>query len=213
MNLNFNINTKLAIAALAFGLLALIIGNPVEGSKIVIDTNEFSFLTEDDADTVSVEQLADWIIKGQTDFRLIDVRSDQEFNEYHIPYAENIKIEDFTVDKFRRNEKIILYCNEDSKVIKGWIFLKANGFKAVYMLKGSITAWKDRILFPKLAADASPEVVQAFEKVKYVSTFFGGKPTIGGTEISMDTPKMEMPKPTAAKTPIQTKKKGKKEGC
>lgn len=76
-----------------------------------------------------------------------------------------------------------------------------------------MNAWEDEILFPQLAADASPEAVAEFAKTEEVSRYFGGTPSIGG-EAADDTGERVMPEVEAPTAPVlQTKKRTAREGC
>ncbi|RMH70670.1 MAG: rhodanese-like domain-containing protein [Gemmatimonadetes bacterium] len=209
-----NINLKLAIMALALGVLA-IFGQPYSGNTVVLNTKELAVIVDNAIDHVTVEDLADWIIQGKRDFRLLDVRDDSQFQEYHIPLAECAPLSilpDYPID---RNEKIILYSDGGIHAAQAWMLLKAKGYRHTYMLLGGLDEWKDTILFPVIPANISPEEEAKYAKLKAVSKFFGGSPQTG--EGTVETPEMaptpmpqvEMPSQT---TPVR-KKKARKEGC
>lgn len=208
-------NQKLALLAGLFGFLALFAGSPYTGNTATINVKELAVMVQRETDHVTVDELADWIIKGKADYRLIDLRSPNEFEEYHIPGAENSSIATLPDVGFLRNEKIVLYSEGGTHAAQAWFLLKALGYKNVYILKDGLAEWKDRILFPSLAENASTEENAAFEKRKEMSKYFGGSPQLGGTTASsapqIVMPKLEMPSVPAAPS-VATKKK-KKEGC
>jgi rhodanese-related sulfurtransferase len=210
-----NLNRKLALFAILLGFIGLFAGSPYKGSHVSMNTKELSILVENTTDHVKVDELSDWIIKGKSDFRVIDLRSENEYNEYHIPNAENITITALETAKLERNEKLILYSEGGIHSAQAWMLLKAKDYKGVYILFGGLEEWRDKILFPNLPDNATEEQKAAFEKTKEVSKFFGGSPTIGGNaEVKKDMPKMEMPKiqsPGGNSLPPAEKKK--KEGC
>ena len=41
---------------------------------------------------VSLGVLAGWIVEGRADYRLIDLRDETAFGEYHVPTAENVPL-------------------------------------------------------------------------------------------------------------------------
>jgi rhodanese-related sulfurtransferase len=207
-------NQMLALIAGLLGFLALFVATPYRGNSVTMNVKELGLLVEKTTDHVFVEDLADWVIKGRADYRLIDVRSAKEFDEYHIPTAENIPVGSLFDGALTRNEKIILYSEGGIHAAQAWFLLRAQGFATTYILKDGLAEWKDRILFPSLADNASPEEKAAFEKRKTVSAFFGGVPQTGSTDAKaapqMVMPKLEAPAGTAAKG---TAPKKKKEGC
>lgn len=221
---NFSLNKKLAFIAILLGFFALFLGNPYKGNLISIDTKELGLIVEKAEDHITVDQLADWLIQGKADFRLIDLRTEKEFSEYHIPNSENITITGLEKAEIPKSEKIILYSEGGIHSAQAWMLLKAKGYKGVYFLTGGLDEWKDRILFPKLSENASAEEKSKFEKSKEISKFFVGTPMVlSGTETQTgkpmetktETQKIEMPKmesPSGTQSPSGTPKK-KKEGC
>lgn len=211
---NMNLNQKLAGLAILLGILALGIGNPFNSSKATIDLKQLSLEVEKAEDHVAVEELADWIINGKYDYRLIDLRSEKEFNEYHIPTALNVPITELVNQPYEKNEKIIIYSGGGIHSAQAWFLMRAKGFRKVYFITGGLDEWKDKILFPVRPSDSSPESLAKFNKMKEVSKFFGGTPQDSASQTSTSTPKLSMPKITGGgnAAPAGGAKK-KKEGC
>jgi rhodanese-related sulfurtransferase len=208
-----NTNKKLGLFAVAIGFFAVFIGTPDNNVKATVNIKELSLLTENQVDKVSPAELADWIIKGNADFRLLDVRSEKEYKKYHIPVAENIPGADLYKTNFLPTEKLIICGNDGVQTAQGWFLLKARNFKSVYVLDGGIKNWEDEILFPKIPDNPTPEQKKEFDKIKEVSKFFGGTPMTGDSEPSqmksVKMPEIKLP----AVVPGATKKKSKREGC
>lgn len=211
---NLNMNKKLAIVALILGFFALFLGNPYRGSQMNIDAKELALIVGKEVDHVKAEDLADWIIQGKVDFRIIDTRSEKEYSEYHIPEAENIPVAELDKAGLLKNEKIILYSEGGIHSAQAWMILKAKGYKGVYILFGGLDEWNEKVLFPKIPENPTPEQLSSFEKMKEVSKFFGGTPQTGSAEVK-ETPKVQTPKlesPSGTNSPTAQPKK-KKEGC
>jgi rhodanese-related sulfurtransferase len=211
-----SLNKRLAGIALLFGVIAIFAGNPYKGSNVSVDTKELGLIVQKGADNVKAEELASWIIQGKSDYRLLDLRNEKEFEDYHIQTAESVpfaKLEGYDIS---RNEKIILYSTDGIQSSQGWMLLKAKGFNGVYMLSGGLEEWKQKILFPICPDSGSADEKAAFEKKKEISKFFGGVPqTTSGENIKKESPKMEMPKLESPGGNDQTAPTGKKkkEGC
>ena len=205
---------KLGLLALALGIIALFADNPYETAKAEISTKELALIVENEADHIKVTELADWIIKGRSDYLLIDLNKENVFNEYHIPTAENIQITSLIESGLLRNEKIILYSDGGIHSAQAWMLLKAKNYKSVYMLLGGLEEWKDRILFPSLSNTASRQDSLNFLQIAEISKFFGGSPQTGIAEKELSgaklLPKLQAP---AGSTPAGVTKKKKKEGC
>lgn len=214
MFVNLSLNKKLALFVFVLGSLALFAGSPYRGTELKVDASELAMIVQKELDHVASEELAGWIVQGKSDYRLLDLRIEKDFGEYHIPTAENIQLTALNEAQLGRNEKIVLYSDGGIHSAQAWFLLKANGYKGVYILRGGLEEWKDNILFPRLADNVSPAEVTAFEKTKLLSKFFGGTPQVGGAS-EIATPKMALPKlesPTGAQPKAAAGKK-KKEGC
>ncbi len=208
-----SLNQKLAALALFLGAAALLAGDPYRGPEVTVNTKELSLIVNNEVDHISVDELADWIIKGKSDFRLIDLRTEKEFSEYHIPQAENVAVAALPDFGLTRNEKIILYSEGGIHSAQAWFLLKAQKYNGAYILFGGLEEWKDRILFPKLSTTPTAEEQKLFEKKKEIALYFGGVPQTGTTEVAQQTiamPKLSAPAAAAVK-PAGGKKK--KEGC
>ena len=211
---HWTVNQKLGALLLALGAVALVIGNPAGGSAVRLDTKELARIVERETDHVGVDELADWIIRGRSDYRLIDLRAEGDYRQYHIPGAENIPLTSLEEYGLPRNEKVVLYSEGGIHSAQAWFLLRARDYRGVYILRGGLEEWKDRILFPQLPGSATPDQTADFEKRKEVSKFFGGTPqkATAGQEnqgMTMALPKLQMPvAPPATGTPGKKKKEG-----
>jgi|WetSurMetagenome_2_1015567.scaffolds.fasta_scaffold370878_1 rhodanese-related sulfurtransferase len=207
-------NAKFGFLVCLLGLIAAFAGSPYKGSRVTIDTGDLAGIVQREVDHIDPIDLADRIIKGRSDYRLIDLRAKAEYDEYHIPSAENVPLATLPEYGLERNEKIILYSEGGIHSAQAWFLLKAMGYRSVYMLRGGLDDWKDMVLFPSLSQNPSPEQRAAFEKTKEVSTFFGGMPQTEAAAKSPDAtkqlPKLQMPGALSGPAPAQKKKK---EGC
>jgi rhodanese-related sulfurtransferase len=207
-------NTKAGLLVCLLGLIAAFAGNPYKGTRVTIDATDLAGIVQREVDHVTPADLADWIVKGKSDYRLIDLRSKAEYDQYHIPGAECVPLAALPDSGLERNEKIILYSEGGIHSAQAWFLLEAMGYKSVYMLLGGLDDWKDLILFPAMPENPAPEQQAAFARMKELSKYFGGTPRSGATASAPDTalplPKLQLPGSSSA--PVATTKK-KKEGC
>lgn len=211
-----DLKIKLAFIAIFLGVVAFIISNPFDNVNAKINAKDLAVMVQNEVDHVNVEDLADWIIKGKSDYRLIDLRTEKEFNEYNIPGSENIPITNLLDGELTRNEKIVLYSEGGIHSAQAWFLLKAKEYKNVYMLRGGLEEWKDKILFPKLASSATEEEKARFEISSAISRYFGGAPqVVTGNEITLSVahpkpaPQIQAPQGSSS----GSVKKKKREGC
>jgi len=116
-----------------------------------------------------------------------------------------------------RNEKILLFGDDDITSAQAWFILKSANYKNVYILKGGLNEWKDKILYPKLSENATAEEKNNFEKVKQISLHFGGTPQIvSGTTTNVIQNVQTPSAPKIVQPPAGNLKnvpKKKREGC
>jgi rhodanese-related sulfurtransferase len=217
------LNQKLATGALALGVVALF-ASPYPGNRVTLDAKELALAVGTEADHVEAPELAAWIIEGKADYRLVDLRSEAEFTQYHIPTAVNIPMNNLTDAGLGRDEKIILYSEGGIHSAQAWMLLRAQGYKAVYALKGGLDDWKGQVVFPVLADNPTPEQRVADGRRRAMAGFFGGQPrsaaaaAAGGASaaLSPEPALQALPKVAAPPSPAGGARPGaarKKEGC
>ena len=217
------LNQKLAAAAVALGAVALFAA-PYPGSKVTLDARELALVVGTEADHVEARELAAWIIESRPDYRLVDLRTEAEFAQYHIPTALSIPMSVLTDAGLGRQEKIVLYSEGGIHSAQAWMLLKAQGYKSVYMLKGGLDEWRDQVVFPVVSDNPTPVQRARDERLKSMSTFFGGQPRSAAAVAAgaPATPAIAAPLrpavPTVAAPPspaggAKPAPKKKKEGC
>lgn len=208
----------LMVGLLVLGLIALVAGSPYRGSRAVLDTKQLAMMVDGKQDHVTVEDLADRIIRGENDFTLVDLRDAESYKRYHIPMARNLTLAEWEPGFIPRNETIILYSDGGIHAAQAWFLLQAQGYGSVYALLGGLDEWVDEILYPSQPADLTPEGAVAFERRAEVARFFGGSPRTGedATDGSNESspPSLAPPvMPTMGDTPLIAPKRKKREGC
>jgi rhodanese-related sulfurtransferase len=207
------IKTKLFISLLALGLILGIFGNAGKTAMAGKETKELAMAIASGADHVIPDELAQWIIEGKTDFRLIDIREPWEFDDYHIKGAENIPLATLFNTTLPKNKKYVLYSGGEVHAGQAWIMLKVNGYD-VYMLKGGIIAWWDEIMTPvSLNEGNAADLAKTYPEKKHIRNFFLGAPSGESTPaaVAVQPTSPEASKAATPKTTAGPKKK--KEGC
>jgi rhodanese-related sulfurtransferase len=213
---NSTLNQRLALLAFVLGLAA-IGATPARGDRVSLDARQMARLVADGSGRVPARTLADWIIQGRSDFRLIDVRSPEAFAAGpRIPTAENVPVEALIDAGLAREDTLVLVGADDVAVAQAWFLLEASGYKGASIVDGGLRAWRDQVVYPRV--DGADPVLRA--KLVSVSAHFGGAPRTGGDAGAQyeapDTAKAQaasaVPKlPTApGKKPGPAKKR---EGC
>jgi rhodanese-related sulfurtransferase len=211
---NLTTNQKLGGVALVLGIISLFAGDPYGGTSIKVNEKDIALSTVGNSDKVSVTDLADWIIKDKADFELIDLRSEEKYNEYSIPNSQCIPLVQLSSSELQRNQKIVLFSDDDVASSQAWFILKTKNYKGVYILDGGLNAWQEKVLFPKAPINGSKDELAQFEKMKEVAKYFGGQAQTDSS-ITENTTLIKLPTSTSTKTKTTapTGKKKKREGC
>jgi rhodanese-related sulfurtransferase/uncharacterized membrane protein YedE/YeeE len=197
--------------------LAALAGSPYRGNKIVVSEKALAQLVSRQADSVSVDELADRLITGKNDLRVLDLRSEAAYRRYHLPGAEHLPMAALATTDLRADEGYLVYADDEAPAAQAWVMLKARGLPQVYALRGGLSEWQDRVLFPRVAADAVGEGKREGELRAAIARHFGGAPRGGEgpgaapAELKLPTPPPPSDAAPAGGGPLPKKKK--KEGC
>ena len=168
----------LASAALCGGLLAAAAGSPYRAQHATVDVERLAGLVEREDDHVTAIELASWIRARKEGLRIIDLRSAEEFEAYHVPGAERVELKALTHTPFLPGDTIVLVSGGGAHAAQGWVFLQALGNRQTYFLRGGVQEWLDEVMSPTVAADATSDEKAAFAKAAELSRYFGGVPRV-----------------------------------
>ncbi len=164
------------LAALATLLAAgaLVAGEPRPDARI--DVRELAATIEAEHDHVPAPVLARWIRDRRPGLLVFDVRSPAAFDSLHIPTAEQATLEELARRELPRSATIVLYSEGGAHAAQAWVLLRTRGYRSVYFLREGLYEWIARVLEPRLAMDATPREISAFDDVAPLSRYFGGAP-------------------------------------
>jgi rhodanese-related sulfurtransferase len=213
---NLTLNQRLALLAFVLGLVA-VAATPARGGRVTVDSRDMAWLAANGSDRVSARALADWIIQGRSDFRLVDVRTPGAFAAGpRIQSAENIPLTALFDAGLDRGEKIVLVGDDQVAVAQAWLLLEASGYTGASIVDGGLAAWRDQVVYPRV--DGADPMTRA--RLEAVSGHFGGAPRMGGGADALAPPPASgvaqaapgVPKlpPSGGKKPAPAKKR---EGC
>jgi rhodanese-related sulfurtransferase len=170
-----SLNQKLGTLALALGGLALF-ADVSPGHTVKVDARELLTSVARAEDHVTAPELAAWIVEGRADYRLVDLRDERAYAEYHVPGAVNVPLATVLDGALSRTEKLVLYGDGVVHAAQAWMVLKGRGFTQVHTLQGGLDAWKDEVLFPVAPQDASADAQARFAQAVELAKSFGGQP-------------------------------------
>lgn len=162
----------LAAAALLLGVLALFVGSPYRTQQNTIDVQRLATQVAREEDHVTAIELAAWIKDRKPGLRVIDLRTAAEFDEYHLPGAEQIPLDQLlSSTRFAKDDTLVLISDGGAHAAQAWVFLRALGYEHVYFLRGGLGEWLDDVMNPP--------------KTTALSRYFGG--TARGDDATADT--------------------------
>ena len=159
-------NQKLAGAAGVLAVLALLAGNRTQSSNI--DLAALARAVEREEDHVTALELAEMIRAQKPNLRVLDVRSAQAYEEYHVPRAQHVPLGRITEFARQPGEIVVLYSEGGIHAAQAWFFLKAMGVPEVYFLRGGLNEWLVDVMTPRQPVDA---------RTRELSEYFGGSPS------------------------------------
>jgi uncharacterized protein len=167
--------TTLALAALVFDS-----NSPAEASSPAA-----TVLSE--RDYISAIELGERMALGDKTLRVIDLRDEAEYEQFHIPGATRSSIEDLATAPLATDATLVVYDYTGVSAVKAQALLRRRGHSSVLVLREGLYEWIARVHMPRLASDATPIERQAFEKAAKLSRFFGGMPQAGVSRAEIPT--------------------------
>ncbi len=205
-----NTRLKLAIALISLGLIiAAVPENTTKPYKLT--ANQMLEEIVDGSQFISTDHAADMLVQKDPELQLIDVRSKDEFDKFHLPGAINIPINDFLSDEWvgwlNQDVKMnIFYSNGTTASNEAWMITRQLGYENNYVLQGGLNHWAETIMNPKKPAQTASDD----ELAKYDFRKGAGMALGGGTVATNDAPTKTTNKPPLKKRP---KKKRVAGGC
>jgi rhodanese-related sulfurtransferase len=165
----------LGITALLLGVMAAVSGNPVRNGQIDAGLAYPDSIHGRQIAYLGPVQLAELFMARRQDMTILDLRSETDFETYHIPSAQQVVLSDVASHKIPNDKTIILYAGDGQCAAEAWSEITEQGFENVFVLQGGLERWFDEILFPDLTVTRGLNKT-VIEKIKRRSRYFGGTP-------------------------------------
>ncbi len=137
-------------------------------------------------DHITAPELAAQLMNGESHLKIYDLRSEAEYQEFHIPSAQRIPIDGLMNLQLPRNTSIVVYSEGGSHAAQAWVLLRLQGYQNAFFLREGIYEWVARVDQPRLAIDATAAERAEFARAAQLSRFFGGNPVA-------DVPRSDVP--------------------
>lgn len=193
-------------------LIAAVPENKTKPFKVSVEDllQEFN----DGEQYISTDQVADMIVKEDPSILLIDVRAEDEYNEYHLEGAINIPLHnilsqdwrDYLDQDVRTN---IFYCNGTVKANEAWMICRQLGYtNNNLVMQGGLNYWAETIMNPK-----KPEATAPADEFARYDFRKAANAALGGANLE-EASATEAPNKTAPpKLNIKKKKRRVAGGC
>ena len=91
---------------------------------------------------IDANTLIEWLQEDR-EFRLIDVRSEQEMAQGMIPKGEALPLHTIPVraDELASGEEVVFYCRTGARSAQACMYMAQRGSASVYNLRGGIVDW------------------------------------------------------------------------
>ena len=171
-----------------------------------LTANQLLEEVKEGAQFVSTDQIADMIIQKDPSLQLIDVRTSEEFEKFHLPGAINIPLsallsadwEPYINQDVKMN---VFYSNGNTTANEAWMITRQLGYLNNYVMMGGMNYWAETIMNPTKPGTTSPnDEFALYDFRKGASQALGG----GSLESSSDSGG------AAAAPPIQKRPKKKR---
>jgi rhodanese-related sulfurtransferase len=159
---------------------------------------------------IGPDEIADMLVNKDPILQLIDLRSPEEYQEFHLPGAVNIPLSQILEPDFRgyidQDLRLsVFYANGSVKANDAWIICKQLGYKNNYVLEGGLNYWAETIMNPDRPSDT-----QSNDEIALYNFRMGASGALGGGASSDVESTISAPLPVVAKRPAKKKVQG---GC
>jgi rhodanese-related sulfurtransferase len=108
--------------------------------------------------TLSVDQVAEYIVKEDSTIQLIDLRTPEEFRKQTIPGAVNVQYKDLiSKDPYvwlgNKDIKSIFYSDSDAEQSYALVYARGLGYDNIFVMNGGIREWMKTIVETKFSGE------------------------------------------------------------
>lgn len=135
-------------------------------------------------DHIEAEAFAREKLAGLKKIALVDVRTREEFDEWHIPGAVHQPLSSILkgLERYRDFDRIVLYSNGAVHPGQAWVVLTAAGFKNVYIMADGLHGFFERVLKPVSLRDEELSEKDRAEINQWRALFSGAGMAAGAAE-------------------------------
>lgn len=198
------------ILALFLGVGLLLASGKPNGPTVGVTPSAIVAQIQQKSDHVDALDLAKRIIEGKKDFVLVDLRPAWQFDDYHIPGAVNVPLEQAIAGSSAlvKDREVILYSSGGAHAAQVWVLLTQQGYRAKTLLDGLQGWWRDVITPVSLSATDESVGEKEYKALKSVREYFQGATPSGKPSVPSTTAPTTQSAPPPARAPSGPKAKG-----
>jgi rhodanese-related sulfurtransferase len=204
----------IVLAIILIGAAFILMILPTKKKSKQIEPELLLLEINDPARYLDADLIAKRIIELDPSLFLIDVRSLYEYEEYAIPGAVNIPLEELLQSQWtdylaQESKDIVFYSNSDIYSDQAWVLAKEKGYKNLYVLKGGLNQWFKTVMMPVEPLEGAPsEDFDLYDFRRGASFYFGG--SVPDIPVAVEKAAGESNAAQAPKKQVVVKKKVKK---
>ena len=168
---------------------------------------------KDGSHLLSTDAIADMIVQKDPGIQLIDVRSLEEYETFHLPGAIHVPLSNILAEEYsgmfdqdvRMN---VLYANGTTHSSQAWVLLRQQGYSNLYVMQGGLNYWAETIMNP-----VQPPVSAADDELARYDFRKAAGGALGGGTLAPVPANVATPVPSAPKAFAAPKKKKAAGGC
>jgi len=147
------------ISALLIGLSLLLAMLPLTANRsFTVKPERLLTGVMSEEASFSVDQVAEFIVKEDSTFQLIDLRRPEEFRKQMIPGAVNIPYSEMISKDpdpwlSNRNMKTIFYSDSDAEPAYALVYARGLGYNNTYLMDGGVPEWITTIIETKFTGE------------------------------------------------------------
>lgn len=194
-------------------VIAAVPENKTKTFKITVDEMLREF--NEGEQYISTDAVADMIVQKDPSLMLIDVRPEDEYNEFHLEGAINIPLYDILNENWQEylDQDIrtnVFYCNGTVKANEAWMICRQLGYtNNNLVMQGGLNYWAETIMNPSNPTQLAPgDEYARYNFRKAANTALGGAQVNDSSSAAPSNTKTAAPK-----LQIKTKKKRVAGGC
>lgn len=170
--------------------------------------------TQGKQDHMDALDLAKAIIEGKKDFVVVDLRQPWEFDDYHIPGAVHIPLDQILGDRAKslmpKDKTVVLYSSGGAHAAQAWVLLAQRGYTAKSLLDGMQGWWREVMTPSSLTVSDESKDATEYKARKSVRDYFmgGSAPGKGVSPDVATAPTQAAPSAPSSPAPAPAKTKG-----